>query len=143
MQPRIVVVMGERALETLNEVDVPLSRTLEADAGEDPGADPDDRRPLRPRHRRVARLRGVQARVLGGLPRARRLVRGPAAVLSRGAIYTAAGWSSRSGSIEELPERCENCGATLTDAEKQRILDEDAGAALCTTCAAEWTQCPR
>jgi hypothetical protein len=39
--------------------------------------------------------------------------------------------------IEELPERCENCGATLTQAEKQRILDDGATAALCTTCAAE------
>lgn len=39
--------------------------------------------------------------------------------------------------IEELPERCENCGATLTQAEKQRILDEGATAALCTTCAME------
>ncbi len=48
----------------------------------DPGADADDRRPVRPRDRRVARLGGVQARVLGGLPRARRLVRGPAAVLA-------------------------------------------------------------
>jgi uracil-DNA glycosylase family 4 len=33
VQPRIVVVMGERALETLNEMDVPLSRPLEANAG--------------------------------------------------------------------------------------------------------------
>ena len=33
--------------------------------------------------------------------------------------------------------RCENCGATLTAGEKQRILDEGATAALCTTCAAE------
>jgi hypothetical protein len=40
-------------------------------------------------------------------------------------------------SIEELPERCESCGATLTRAEKQTILDEGSGAALCTTCAAE------
>jgi hypothetical protein len=39
--------------------------------------------------------------------------------------------------IEELPERCENCGATLTGEEKQRILDEGASATLCTTCAAE------
>jgi hypothetical protein len=39
--------------------------------------------------------------------------------------------------IEALPERCENCGATLTQAEKQRILDEGATTALCTTCAAE------
>jgi hypothetical protein len=39
--------------------------------------------------------------------------------------------------VESLPERCENCGATLTEAEKQRILDEGATVALCTTCAAE------
>jgi Early Protein (E6) len=39
--------------------------------------------------------------------------------------------------IESLPARCENCGAELTDAEKQRILDEGASAALCATCAAE------
>jgi hypothetical protein len=39
--------------------------------------------------------------------------------------------------IEDLPERCENCGATLTEAEKQRILDEGESAALCDTCAAE------
>jgi ribosomal protein S27E len=39
--------------------------------------------------------------------------------------------------IEQLPERCENCGATLTQAEKQRILDDGATAALCTTCATE------
>ncbi|HKH13328.1 MAG TPA: hypothetical protein VKA47_01605 [Solirubrobacterales bacterium] len=39
--------------------------------------------------------------------------------------------------IEELPQNCENCGATLTQAEKQRILDDGATAALCTTCAAE------
>ncbi len=40
-------------------------------------------------------------------------------------------------SIEDLPERCENCGATLTGAEKQRILDDGEGAALCTICATE------
>jgi hypothetical protein len=40
-------------------------------------------------------------------------------------------------SIEELPEHCGNCGATLTDEEKQRILDEGSSVALCTTCAAE------
>jgi hypothetical protein len=39
--------------------------------------------------------------------------------------------------IEQLPGRCENCGATLTDEEKQRILDEGASLALCTICAAE------
>jgi hypothetical protein len=44
--------------------------------------------------------------------------------------------------IESLPERCENCGATLTDAEKQRILDEGAAMALCTVCAAEAAALP-
>jgi hypothetical protein len=39
--------------------------------------------------------------------------------------------------IEDLPERCENCGATLTEQEKQRILDDGATAALCTICATE------
>jgi uracil-DNA glycosylase family 4 len=34
VQPRIVVVMGERALDTLNEVEVPLSRTLDPTPGE-------------------------------------------------------------------------------------------------------------
>jgi uracil-DNA glycosylase family 4 len=32
--PRCIVVMGERALETVNELDVPLSRTLEPRSGE-------------------------------------------------------------------------------------------------------------
>jgi hypothetical protein len=44
--------------------------------------------------------------------------------------------------IESLPNRCANCGATLTDAEKQRILDEGATAALCTTCAVEAAALP-
>jgi hypothetical protein len=39
--------------------------------------------------------------------------------------------------IESLPERCENCGATLTQAEKQRILDAGESVPLCTVCAAE------
>jgi len=33
VQPRIVVVMGERALDALNEVDVPLSRALDPELG--------------------------------------------------------------------------------------------------------------
>ena len=41
--------------------------------------------------------------------------------------------------IEQLPDRCENCGAALTTAEKRRVLDEGASAALCTTCAGELT----
>jgi hypothetical protein len=44
--------------------------------------------------------------------------------------------------IESLPDRCESCGATLTAAEKQRILDDGAPLALCTTCAAEASALP-
>jgi uncharacterized protein with PIN domain len=41
--------------------------------------------------------------------------------------------------IEQLPDRCENCGAQLTDAEKQAALTEGppSGLVLCTTCASE------
>lgn len=41
--------------------------------------------------------------------------------------------------IEQLPDRCQNCGATLTDAEKRGALTEGppSGLVLCTTCAAE------
>jgi len=39
--------------------------------------------------------------------------------------------------IESLPRQCDSCGTLLTDAEKQRILDEGAAVALCTTCAVE------
>ncbi len=40
VQPRMIVVMGERALETLNEVDVPLSSSLEPRPGEVQGFTP-------------------------------------------------------------------------------------------------------
>jgi hypothetical protein len=41
-------------------------------------------------------------------------------------------------SIESLPERCENCGTALTDAEKAAALDLAADApVLCTTCSVE------
>jgi hypothetical protein len=41
--------------------------------------------------------------------------------------------------IEQLPDRCDNCGAPLTDAEKQSALTEGppGGRVLCTTCASE------
>jgi hypothetical protein len=41
--------------------------------------------------------------------------------------------------IEQLPDRCQNCGATLTEAEKNTALTEGppSGLVLCTTCAAE------
>ena len=81
VQPRCIVVMGDRALEALNDLDLPLARRDRAAARRDPVADTDDRRALRARHRRLARLRGVEAGVLDRVPRARRLVRRPAAVL--------------------------------------------------------------
>ena len=40
-------------------------------------------------------------------------------------------------SIESLPERCENCGATLTEQEKSAALDRGTTPVLCTICAAE------
>jgi hypothetical protein len=41
--------------------------------------------------------------------------------------------------IEQLPDRCQDCGAKLTDAEKRTALTEGppSGLVLCTTCAAE------
>jgi DNA-directed RNA polymerase subunit RPC12/RpoP len=41
--------------------------------------------------------------------------------------------------IEQLPDRCQNCGAKLTDAEKETALTDGppSGLVLCTTCAAE------
>lgn len=38
--------------------------------------------------------------------------------------------------IEELPDRCEECGAPLTDAEKEAVL-ESGGPPLCSIHAAE------
>ena len=39
--------------------------------------------------------------------------------------------------IETLPERCANCGATLTDAEKELALELEMTPVLCSNCAAE------
>ena len=75
VQPRIVVVMGEEALEELNGLGVPLAAERRADAGRDPEAHPELRRALRAGHRRLARRRERQARLLEGVPRARRVVR--------------------------------------------------------------------
>ena len=83
VQPRIVVVMGPEALETLNELALPLAQEVARAARRDPGADAVDRGALRPEHRRGAR-RGVgEARVLDGVPEARRVVRRLPALLSQ------------------------------------------------------------
>jgi hypothetical protein len=41
--------------------------------------------------------------------------------------------------IEQLPDRCQNCGATLTEEEKRTALTEGttSGVVLCKLCAAE------
>lgn len=41
--------------------------------------------------------------------------------------------------IEQLPDRCQSCGAQLTDAEKETALTEgtSTGQVLCATCANE------
>jgi len=41
--------------------------------------------------------------------------------------------------FERLPDRCQNCGARLTDAEKQTVLTEGppGGQVLCAICALE------
>ena len=80
VQPKIVVVMGAEALAALGEMES-ACRIAEAAPRRGPAADADDRRAVRAGHRRVARRAGRQARLLGGLPRARRLVRRAAALL--------------------------------------------------------------
>ena len=81
MQPRIVVVMGEEALEELNGLGVPLAAEVDGEPGEiqklTPSCDalyvPDIDRSLDDETR--------QARLLARLPRARRVVRGLPSVL--------------------------------------------------------------
>ena len=83
VQPRIVVVMGPEALETLNELALPLAQEVQRPARRAAAADAVDRGALHAEHRRRAR-RGVgQARVLDRVPEARRLVRRLPAVLRR------------------------------------------------------------
>ena len=84
---KIVVVMGEDALDVLNDLDMPLSEPI-GDARRRAAADPVDRLPLRPEHRRRAGRGGFQAGLLEGLQGAGRVVRGPAAVL----VLVAAAW---------------------------------------------------
>jgi ribosome-binding protein aMBF1 (putative translation factor) len=45
-------------------------------------------------------------------------------------------------SVEQLPDRCENCGTELTAKEKATVLEEGAALALCTTCASEASALP-
>jgi len=45
-------------------------------------------------------------------------------------------------SVEQLPDRCENCGTELTAEEKATALEEGVSVVLCTTCAAEASALP-
>jgi hypothetical protein len=45
-------------------------------------------------------------------------------------------------SVEQLPDRCENCGTELTAKEKATALEEGAALVLCTTCATEAAALP-
>jgi hypothetical protein len=53
--------------------------------------------------------------------------------------YTGPEMALEERTIEQLPDNCQNCGATLTDAEKATALTEGppSGLVLCTTCASE------
>jgi hypothetical protein len=39
--------------------------------------------------------------------------------------------------LESLPQRCESCGAALTDEEKRLAIESGASPVLCSICAAE------
>ena len=75
VQPKIVVVMGPEALTRAQRDGHPARAPAGAASGRDPAADADDRRAVRAEHRRLAGRAGRQARLLGVLPRARRVVR--------------------------------------------------------------------
>ncbi len=55
VQPRIIVVMGDEALEALEAMDVPLAMQVRHEHGVDAAVHADDRAPLHARHRRLAR----------------------------------------------------------------------------------------
>ena len=44
--------------------------------------------------------------------------------------------------LEQLPDRCQNCGTPLTAKEKATVLEEGSAPVLCTTCAAEASALP-
>ena len=81
VSPKIVVVMGPEALAVLSELDIPLRRELRPEPGEIQRLTPSIEALYVPEHRRGARRGGRQAEVLGGVPGARTVVGGPAAVL--------------------------------------------------------------
>ena len=82
MQPKIVVVMGADALAVLNELDIPLARPLEPRLGEIQQLTPSIDALYVPNIDDSLDEEDAKRDVLGGLPRARRLVRRAAALLT-------------------------------------------------------------
>ena len=83
VQPRIVVVMGEEALEELNGLGVPLGRESSRKPGEIQKLTPSCDALYVPDIDRSLDEEGAKREFWRGLPRARRLVRGLPAVLAR------------------------------------------------------------
>ena len=83
VQPKLIVVMGERSVVFVNDLRFPLSDALDANAlGRAAALHADDRGAGDARHRRVARRPVREDRVLERLQGARPLVVGAASVLS-------------------------------------------------------------
>ncbi len=108
VQPKLVVVMGEHALEFLNRIEFPLSASRGAEDRRAPGVHADRGGARRPGRGRVAGRAGGEDGLLERLQAARRLVGGAASILTRarrvllaaaigilvGSYYA---WSARSG----------------------------------------------
>ena len=71
VQPKIVVVMGADALDTLNELALPLARPVEPDPGRIQPLTPSIDALVHAEHRRGPRRGGGEARVLAGAAHAR------------------------------------------------------------------------
>ena len=82
VQPKIVVAMGAEALAALNELEVPLARPLAPRLGEIQRLTPTIDALYVPNIDESLDEPGRQARLLGGVPGARRVVGGAAALLS-------------------------------------------------------------
>ena len=83
VQPKIVVIMGEDTLAVVNGLDLALAKPLEPELGMIQHLTPTIEALVTPAARALARRRSGEAPLLGRVPRARRVVRGAAAVLSR------------------------------------------------------------
>ena len=89
VQPKIVVVMGEPALRVLNGLEVPLARPIEPREGEIQAFTPTVDALYTPDIDESLDEEGAKQALLAGLQDARRVVRGPAAVLRRPGICRA------------------------------------------------------